>query len=159
MSKITKPADISEIIKLLPHGYPMLLVDRVLEYDDKELKAVKNVTFNEAFFQGHFPGKPIMPGVLILEALGQACGLLLFQNPSLRHLRDYLFFMVGVDQAKFKRVVTPGDQLLLNVGVKRIKNNYFSFETRATVDDETAAQAVINLMVNKQNDAKGKPVQ
>ncbi len=143
-------ADISQIIKLLPHGYPMLLVDRVMKYEEGSLTAIKNVTYNESFFQGHFPHQPIMPGVLILEALGQTCGLLLFEDPSLHHLRDHLFFVVGVDQARFKRMVIPGDQLTLRATVKRSRENYFSFDTRATVDGEVATQAVINLMVNKE---------
>ena len=146
------PVDISQIMKRLPHRYPMLLVDRVVRCDEESLTAIKNVTYNEEFFQGHFPQQPIMPGVLILEALGQACGLLLFENPSLQHLRNHLPFVVGVDQARFKRVVRPGDQLVLNAKIKRAKGRYFSFDAYATVDDEVTTKAVINLMLNEQPD-------
>ena len=143
--------DINQIIKLLPHSYPMLLVDRVIDCADESLTAIKNVTYNEAFFQGHFPKQPIMPGVLILEAMGQACGLLLYSILNVTEVDDdKLFFVVGIEQAKFKKIVTPGDQLVLDVKLKRSKNYYFSFEAQAKVDDSITTQATINLMLNKQ---------
>ncbi|HED52212.1 MAG TPA: 3-hydroxyacyl-ACP dehydratase FabZ [Gammaproteobacteria bacterium] len=136
--------DINEIRNTLPHRYPFLLVDRVLEFEaGKSLVAIKNVSFNEPFFQGHFPEKPVMPGVLILEALAQATGLLAFRTEGRDAARDSLYYFVGVDKARFKRPVEPGDQLRLAVDVIKVKRGIWVFDTSATVDGKIAATAVI----------------
>ena len=136
--------DINEILKLLPHRYPFLLVDRVVEFEvGKSLVGIKNVTINEPFFQGHFPEKPVMPGVLILEALAQATGLLAFRTESRGAARDSLYYFVGIDNARFKRPVEPGDQLRLGVKLIKTKRGIWVFDTDATVDGHTAATATI----------------
>ncbi len=136
--------DINGILAHLPHRYPFLLVDRVIEFEKgRSLKAYKNVTYNEPFFQGHFPQKPVMPGVLILEALAQATGLLAFQSEERQADRDSLYYFVGVDSARFKQPVEPGDQLWLDVTVKRTKRGIWVFDTEASVDEKTVATAVI----------------
>lgn len=136
--------DINEILRLLPHRYPFLLVDRVIEFETgKSLVGIKNVTINEPFFQGHFPEKPVMPGVLILEALAQATGLLAFRTENRGAERDSLYYFVGIDNARFKRPVEPGDQLRLAVKVIKTKRGIWVFDTDATVDGQTAATATI----------------
>jgi 3-hydroxyacyl-[acyl-carrier-protein] dehydratase len=136
--------DINAIRNTLPHRYPFLLVDRVLSFEaGKSLVGIKNVTFNEPFFQGHFPEKPVMPGVLILEALAQATGLLAFNSESRGAQRDSLYYLVGIDSARFKQPVEPGDQLRLSVTVTKQKRGIWVFDTVATVDDRIAASAVI----------------
>jgi 3-hydroxyacyl-[acyl-carrier-protein] dehydratase len=136
--------DINEIRNTLPHRYPFLLVDRVLEFEPgKSLVAIKNVSVNEPFFQGHFPEKPVMPGVLILEALAQATGLLAFRSEGRDAARDSLYYFVGIDKARFKRPVEPGDQLRLAVDVIKVKRGIWVFNTEATVDGKVVATAVI----------------
>ncbi|MGW8310500.1 MAG: 3-hydroxyacyl-ACP dehydratase FabZ [Thiogranum sp.] len=136
--------DVNAIKKLLPHRYPFLLVDRVLDFEPGvSLQAIKNVTFNEPFFQGHFPEKPVMPGVLIPEALAQATGLLAFNTESRGAERDTLYYLVGIDNARFKQPVVPGDQLHLSVTVTKQKRGIWVFDSQATVDGKTAASAVI----------------
>jgi len=133
---------IHDILKYLPHRYPFLLVDRVLKCDiGKSVLAIKNVSFNEPFFQGHFPDAPVMPGVLILEALAQTSGLLALSNPEWRPNDESLYLFVGIDKARFKRQVGPGDQLTLDVRLKRHKQGYGVFEAVASVEDEVAASA------------------
>ena len=139
----TMPLDASAIAAMLPHRYPFLLVDRVLQYDAAaaRLRAIKNVSINEPFFQGHFPGQPVMPGVLIIESLAQACGLLVqmsrAQNPGARAL----YYLVKVDKAKFTKIVGPGDQLVLDVERKRMIRSMGLFHCRASVDGKPAAEA------------------
>jgi 3-hydroxyacyl-[acyl-carrier-protein] dehydratase len=136
--------DVNAIKNLLPHRYPFLLVDRVLDFEPGvSLTALKNVTVNEPFFQGHFPEKPVMPGVLILEALAQATGLLAFNTENRGAERDTLYYLVGIDNARFKQPVVPGDQLRLAVTVTRQKRGIWVFDCEATVDGKTAASAVI----------------
>jgi 3-hydroxyacyl-[acyl-carrier-protein] dehydratase len=136
--------DINVIQNLLPHRYPFLLVDRVLAFEPGvSLLGIKNVTFNEPFFQGHFPQKPVMPGVLILEALAQATGLLAFNTESRGAQRDTLYYLVGIDNARFKHPVVPGDQLRLSVTLTKQKRGIWVFDTEASVDGRTAATAVI----------------
>lgn len=136
--------DINSIKNLLPHRYPFLLVDRVLAFEPGvSLLGIKNVTCNEPFFQGHFPEKPVMPGVLILEALAQATGLLAFNTENRGAERDSLYYLVGIDNARFKQPVIPGDQLRLSVTVTKQKRGIWVFDTEASVDDVTAASAVI----------------
>lgn len=133
--------DIGKIMRLLPHRYPFLLVDRVIGWEaGKSLKALKNVTINEPFFPGHFPGHPVMPGVLILEALAQACGLLVLM--SAKNLpEDVLFYFAKIDKARFSKIVRPGDQLILEIVQKRMMLGMGQFETRALVDGEVVACA------------------
>lgn len=145
--------DINEILKLLPHRYPFLLVDRVVEIKlGESLSAYKNISFNEPFFQGHFPQRPIMPGVLILEALAQATGLLAFQTTTQQAERDSLYYLVGIDKARFKRPVEPGDQLKLDVVLIRQKRGIWVFDTKATVDGNTVATAEIMCTERKIED-------
>ena len=133
---------IHDILKYLPHRYPFLLVDRVLKCEiGKSILAIKNVSVNEPFFQGHFPDAPVMPGVLILEALAQASGLLALSNPVWRPDDESLYLFVGIDKARFKRQVGPGDQLILDVRLKRHKRGYGVFEAVALVEQEVAASA------------------
>ena len=133
---------IHDILKYLPHRYPFLLVDRVLECNvGKSVLAIKNVSYNEPFFQGHFPDAPVMPGVLILEALAQASGLLALSNPEWRPDDESLYLFVGIDKARFKRQVGPGDQLMLDVRLIRNKRGYGVFKATASVDGEVATTA------------------
>ncbi len=131
-----------EIKKFLPHRYPFLMVDRVTECIPGEtLTAIKNVTVNEPFFQGHFPQKAIMPGVLIIEALAQATGLLGFRTMSEVAREDLLYMLVGVDNVRFKRQVIPGDQLVLKVRLEKKSRSIWKFTCEATVDDELVTSA------------------
>lgn len=133
--------NISKIMEFLPHRYPFLLVDRVLETDNDEyLSAIKNVSVNEPFFQGHFPGQPIMPGVLILEALAQATGLLAFSAMSGDH-ESKLYMLVGIDKSRFREQVVPGDQLRLEVRLLRNMRGIGKYECRALVGDRLVAEA------------------
>lgn len=134
--------DIHQILKLLPHRYPFLLVDRVVELErGQRIKALKNVSINEPFFSGHFPSRPVMPGVLILEALAQAAGLLSFDMMGLTPDENTVFYFVGIDGARFKRPVEPGDQLALDVHLDRIKGGIYKFKGVASVGDSVACEA------------------
>jgi len=136
--------NIGEIKKLLAHRYPFLLVDKVLDYEiGKTLTAVKNVTINEPFFQGHFPSYPVMPGVLIMEALAQATGLLGFKTMDQSPEEDVLYLFVGIDDARFKRQVVPGDVLTLEVELVKRKRTIWKFDCKALVDGKLAASATI----------------
>jgi len=136
--------DINEIMRHLPHRYPFLLIDRVIEFHPGEsLVGIKNVTYNEPFFQGHFPQRPIMPGVLILEALAQATGLLAFRSAGRERNTNSLYYFVGIDKARFKRPVGPGDQLVLDVHLTRTKRGIWMFTSEARVDDKVVASAEI----------------
>jgi len=142
----TLPVDVTRIMELLPHRYPFLLVDRVVEIEPhKRLRAIKNVTLNEPFFQGHFPGHPIMPGVLIIEAMAQAAGLLtqLSNPPRPADEEKPLYYLVKVDKARFSRIVVPGDQLSLEVEQKRMLRRMGQYVCRALVDGEEVAGAEI----------------
>ena len=134
--------DIHQILKQLPHRYPILLVDRVLELEKgKRIKALKNVSINEPFFNGHFPHRPVMPGVLMLEALAQAAALLAFDTLGVTPDDKTMYYFAGIDGARFKRPVEPGDQLLLHVELDRMKSGIFKFKARATVAEELAVEA------------------
>jgi len=134
--------EIHEILKRLPHRYPFLLVDRVLELDKGvRIKALKNVTMNEPFFTGHFPNRPVMPGVLMLEALAQASAILAFDNLDVRPDDSTVFYFVGIDNARFKRPVEPGDQLVLHATLERSKAGIVKFGAHATVGDATVVSA------------------
>ena len=140
---MTGQLDVLQIQELLPHRYPFLLVDKVVECEPRErLLACKNVTFNEPFFQGHFPGNPIFPGVLIIEALAQATALLTAQSDN-QFGKGTTYFLAGVDKARFKRQVVPGDQLMLEAVFSKSRRNIWSFECRAEVDGKLAASANI----------------
>lgn len=133
--------DISKVMEYLPHRYPFLLIDKVIESEgDYYLSALKNVTVNEPFFQGHFPGQPIMPGVLILEAMAQATGLLAFSSMNDGH-ESKLYMLVGIDKSRFRGQVIPGDQLMLNVRLKRNLRGIGVFECKALVDGTVVAEA------------------
>ncbi len=134
--------DIHEILKRLPHRYPFLLVDRVLELEKgKRIRALKNVTMNEPYFVGHFPHRPVMPGVMILEALAQAAAILAFDNIGVFPDEKTVFYFAGIDRARFKRPVEPGDQLVLNATLDRLKAGIVKFTAQATVDGAIAAEA------------------
>ena len=136
------PIDVRRIQQLLPHRFPFLLIDRVLSYDvGKRLTALKNVTFNEPFFQGHFPGHPVMPGVLVIEALAQASGALVQLSAQDDPNQPALFYLVKIDKARFSRIVVPGDQLILEVEQKRTLKRMGLFWGQAKVDGEVVAEA------------------
>jgi 3-hydroxyacyl-[acyl-carrier-protein] dehydratase len=137
--------DINQILKLLPHRYPFLLVDRVLEITPRvSITALKNVTMNEPFFQGHFPDFPVMPGVLIIEALAQTAALLTFSEAK---AENAVYYFAGIDGARFKKPVLPGDQLIMTAIFEREKAGIYKFQVKATVNDELAAEANITCAV------------
>lgn len=134
--------DIHEILEYLPHRYPFLLVDRVLSLEEgKEITAVKNVTINEPFFPGHFSYYPVMPGVLVVEALAQAAAILSFKTMGKKPSDDSVYYFAGIDNARFKRPVSPGDQLVLEVKIDRIMRGIWKYSARALVDDALVAEA------------------
>jgi len=139
--------DIHQIFQYLPHRYPFLLIDRVLECKlGESLVAIKNVTYNEPFFQGHFPHRPIMPGVLILEAMAQATGVLAFKSSQVQPDKGALYYLVGVDNARFKQPVEPGDQLVIAVKILRILRGVWIYEATAKVDGKIVASAQLMCM-------------
>ena len=136
--------DINDILQHLPHRYPFLLIDRVTEFRAGEsLVGYKNVTYNEPFFQGHFPDRPVMPGVLLLEAMAQATGLLAFKTVERSARRESLYFLVGIDKARFKQPVEPGDQVILRADLLRSKRGIWVFDCKASVDGNMVASAEI----------------
>jgi len=136
--------NINEVKNFLPHRYPFLLIDRVLDYTVREnLTAIKNVSFNEPHFIGHFPDQPIMPGVLIIEALAQATGILAFKSEVGKPVVGQIYMLVGVDKVRFKRTVEPGDQLKLYVEVMTVKRGIWKFNCRATVEEQLVTSAEI----------------
>jgi len=144
--------DVERIQAMLPHRYPFLLVDRVLDYTpDKKLTALKNVSINEPFFQGHFPGHPVMPGVLIIEALAQASGLLVFLSAQAQKASQPMYYLVKVDNAKFSQLVVPGDQLILEVELKRMLRKMGLFQCKALVNGKQVAEA--ELLCAEKSDA------
>ena len=146
-----KNLDIADILKRLPHRYPFLLVDRVLDYQAGEsLLALKNVSMNEPFFPGHFPGTPVMPGVLIIEALAQAAAILAFLSED-KFKDDALVYFVGIDKARFRKPVTPGDQLHLHIAVKKRRASIWQLQAEARVNDQLVADGSL-LATFKMND-------
>ena len=140
--------DIHQILEKLPHRYPFLLVDRVLEIvPDVRIRALKNVTINEPFFVGHFPRRPVMPGVLMLEAMAQTSALLTFSSQGEDASDGRLYYFVGIDGARFKRPVEPGDQLVIEAEVLRAKSGIFKYRARATVDGALAVEAELMCTV------------
>jgi 3-hydroxyacyl-[acyl-carrier-protein] dehydratase len=139
---IETPIEIGVLKQILPHRYPMLLIDRVLSYTlepEITLTAIKNVTINEPFFQGHFPGNPVMPGVLLIEAMAQACGILAHVALATAGNVGGIYYLVKIDKAKFNRMVVPGDQLLIEVKQTRIMRGMGKYEARATVNGARTA--------------------
>jgi 3-hydroxyacyl-[acyl-carrier-protein] dehydratase len=140
--------DIQQILKQLPHRYPFLMVDRVLELEHgKRIKALKNVSVNEPYFLGHFPHRPVMPGVMMIEALAQAAALLSFDAVGASPTDNQVYYFAGIDAARFKRPVVPGDQLILDVTLDRMKSGVFKFTSQATVDGELAVEAALMCTV------------
>jgi len=134
--------DIHKVLKILPHRFPFLLIDRVLDYTKGEsLTAIKNVTINEPFFTGHFPNRPVMPGVLVIEAMAQACGILTHVSDETQATEKGVFLFVGIDKARFKRQVEPGDQLCFEVRITRKMRGIWMYEGKAFVGDELACSA------------------
>ena len=140
--------DINQIMEVLPHRYPFLLIDRVVQLDSKTIRAIKNVTINEPFFCGHFPQRPVMPGVLVVEALAQAAGYLLFSQLDDREGK--LIFFTGIDNCRFRRPVEPGDQLVFDVKVLAARSNFAKIRGQATVDGEVVCEAdLMSAMVEE----------
>jgi beta-hydroxyacyl-ACP dehydratase FabZ len=135
--------DIRWIMSVIPHRYPLLLIDRVLEIEPKKsIVAIKNVTVNEEFFSGHFPGHPVMPGVLVIEAMAQAGGVLLMHDVPDRH--NKLIYFTTINKAKFRRPVVPGDQLRIEIEILRLREIFCKLSARALVDGQVAAEAVLS---------------
>lgn len=137
---------VTEIMKLLPHRYPFLLVDRILEFEpDKRIVGLKNVTVNEEFFQGHFPGVPVMPGVLVVESMAQVAGVMIYRDLPDRESK--LVYFTGIEGAKFRRPVVPGDQLRLEVSLLNRRSNFGKVDARATVEGKLVAQAILMFAI------------
>jgi 3-hydroxyacyl-[acyl-carrier-protein] dehydratase len=142
--------DIHQILKRLPHRYPILLVDRVLELEKgKRIRALKNVTINEHFFVGHFPQRPVMPGVLMLEALAQAAAVLGFETHDITPDDKTVYYFAGIDGVRFKRPVEPGDQLILDVSVARMRAGLWKFDAKALVGEEVAVEAELMVAIRR----------
>ena len=137
-----KILDINQIKEYLPHRYPLLLVDRVLEWESgKSITAIKNVTANEEFFNGHFPNKPVMPGVLMIEAMAQTAAILSFLTMDQKPDANTIVYFLGIDNARFKRPVEPGDQLKLEVDIVRVARGIWKYKAKASVDGQLAVEA------------------
>ncbi len=142
MEKQLNSMDINDILEHLPHRYPFLLVDKVVDYEaGKYLTGIKNVSYNEPQFTGHFPQKPILPGVLVIEALAQATGILAYKSTDSKPNENSLYYLVGIDKARFKRPVNPGEQLVLKVEVVKNMRGVWKFNAEATVDEQLVASA------------------
>ena len=145
MAKKDLSMDIHEILDHLPHRYPFILVDKVISMElGKEITAIKNVTINEPYFPGHFSYHPVMPGVLIVEALAQAAALLSFKTMDTKPTEDSVYYFAGIDNARFKKPVNPGDQIILHVEIDRVLKGIWKYSGKATVDNEIVAEA--NMM-------------
>lgn len=147
------PVEIARILEYLPHRYPFLLIDRVISLEmepEKRLKGLKNVTINEPFFQGHFPGNPVMPGVLIIEAMAQAAGMLAHLAAETRGEKGELYYLAKVDKARFNRVIVPGDQVILDVTQKRVMRNMGQYQCQALVDGQRVASCELFCVGKKE---------
>ncbi|OHV96252.1 3-hydroxymyristoyl-ACP dehydratase [Janthinobacterium lividum] len=154
MTTEKKTLDILAIKSLLPHRYPLLLVDRVLDWEaNKTITAIKNVTVNEEFFQGHFPHKPVMPGVLMIEALAQTAALLSFLTMGVKPDENSVVYLVGIDNARFKRPVEPGDQLKMDVEILRVSRGLWKYKAVGSVDGTVALEAEIMCTIRSAQDA------
>ena len=154
MSTEKKTLDILAIKSLLPHRYPLLLVDRVLDWEaDKTITAIKNVTVNEEFFQGHFPHKPVMPGVLMIEALAQTAALLSFLTMGVKPDENSVVYLVGIENTRFKRPVEPGDQLKMDVEILRVSRGLWKYKAVGSVDGTVALEAEIMCTIRSAQDA------
>ncbi len=141
--------EINEIMKILPHAYPFLLVDRIVEIElEKRIVGIKNVTYNEPFFPGHFPGRPIMPGVLIVEAMAQAAGVLVFKSLPEKRPQEAVYFL-GIDNVRFRKPVTPGDQLRLEIEITKHRQAIWGFKGKALVDGKVVAEAELLAMMGE----------
>lgn len=147
--------DINEIRRILPHRYPMLLVDRILELDEEHIVGIKNVTGNEPFFAGHFPDFPVMPGVLIVEAMAQTAGVLVLKSIADRH--NKLVFLVSIEYAKFRKPVVPGDQLRLEMSVMKRKASVAKMAGRATVEGVLVAEAEVMCKLSDKSEEQPVP--
>lgn len=136
--------DIKKVMEFLPHRYPFLLVDRVLEAEENRVVGLKNVTINEPFFSGHFPGEPVMPGVLIIEAMGQAGAVVLLAQPD---FKDHVIYLTSIESAKFRRPVRPGDQLIITAELLKLRGVAGKVKAVAKVEDSLAAEAVLGFVV------------
>ena len=146
--------DIHQIKQYLPHRYPLLLVDRVLDWESgKRITAIKNVTINEEFFNGHFPHKPVMPGVLMIEAMAQTAAILSFLTMGKKPDESTVVYFVGIDGARFKRPVEPGDQLKMDVEILRVSRGIWKYKAVATVDGQTAVEAELMCTLRSAADA------
>ena len=149
-----KTLDILAIKSLLPHRYPLLLVDRVLDWEaNKTITAIKNVTVNEEFFQGHYPHKPVMPGVLMIEALAQTAALLSFLSMGVKPDENSVVYFVGIDNARFKRPVEPGDQLKMDVEILRVSRGIWKYKAVGSVDGKVALEAELMCTIRSAQDA------
>lgn len=144
----SKMLNIHEVIKLIPHRYPFLMVDKVLDHEESSLCAIKNVTVNEPFFTGHFPDNAVMPGVMIIEALAQTAAILAYLKTQTSP-KEYLFFLAGIDNAKFKQIVIPGDQLLLDVTIVGSKGTFWKIHGEAKVDGKLVCSVDILSAMRK----------
>jgi 3-hydroxyacyl-[acyl-carrier-protein] dehydratase len=145
--------DINQIKQFLPHRYPLLLVDRVLDWESgKKITAIKNVTANEEFFNGHFPGKPVMPGVLMIEAMAQTAAILSFLTMDQKPDENTLVYFLGIDNARFKRPVEPGDQLKMEVEIVRVARGIWKYKASASVDGQLAVEADLMCTLRSTND-------
>ncbi|MGV8892383.1 MAG: 3-hydroxyacyl-ACP dehydratase FabZ [Burkholderiaceae bacterium] len=150
-----KTLDINQIKLYLPHRYPMLLVDRVLDWETgKRITAIKNVTANEEFFNGHFPNKPVMPGVLMIEAMAQTAAILSFLTMDMKPDADTIVYFLGIDGARFKRPVEPGDQLKMEVEILRVARGIWKYAAKATVDGHLAVEGELMCTMRTAADAK-----
>jgi beta-hydroxyacyl-ACP dehydratase FabZ len=146
---------IHDIMRFLPHRYPFLLVDRIVELEpDKRIVGLKNVTINEPFFQGHFPGAPVMPGVLIIESMAQVAGVMIYRDLPDREKK--LIYFAGIESAKFRRPVLPGDQLRIEMEMLNRRSNFGKMQGRATVDGKLVAEAVVLFAISDHPSARGK---
>ncbi|MDD5154289.1 MAG: 3-hydroxyacyl-ACP dehydratase FabZ [Desulfovibrionales bacterium] len=151
MNMETNKINIREILKILPHRYPFLLVDKILECKSGEsIKGLKNVTINEPFFQGHFPGQPIMPGVLILEAMAQVGGILAYLSNE-EEMKNRLFYFIGLDKVRFRKTVVPGDQIVFDLTMLKRKMKMYMMAGRATVDGKLVAEAELMAAMSDEN--------
>jgi 3-hydroxyacyl-[acyl-carrier-protein] dehydratase len=149
-----KTLDINQIKEYLPHRYPMLLVDRVLDVEvGKRITAIKNVTVNEEFFNGHFPHKPVMPGVLMIEAMAQTAAILSFMTMNVKPDENSVVYFVGIDNARFKRPVEPGDQLKMDVEILRVARGIWKYKAVATVDGKVAVEGELMCTIRATGDA------